>query len=239
MFAAGHLCGGGSVLKRYKIAVTIADAGIPIISVTDPIGVRPATTTSFAACHGLGLDTDIYAATQAAQVTDGEGLITVSVRPDLIVKALASGGPTENTTLAVMSNTAASTDGLTVTATNVNDGDLTGGTVWCISGANVGQSRHIASDTASTSIVVTVAFANDIAVGDTFLEVPWSNVGTGGADIDGNADLQTSTLFTQADAEIASGTGGDVSVVDLELNGASDTYVLFTFDNHVYGNTTL
>lgn len=236
MQESGHLCGGGPYHKKMRVGASIANAGIPIIAVTDAAGVRPCSTTSFADTPGLGLDVATYSASQGS--THAEGLVTVSVRPDLIVKALMSGGATEGTALTLLSNTSASTDGLTITDADVGTNDMVGGTVWCISGANVGHSRAITTHTGSTSFAVTVAFLNDIAAGDEFLFCPWSNYGTGASGIDGVGHVQTTTLFTQADATIAAGTGGAAVVVDLELNGRTDSYVLFTLQDHQFNVAT-
>ncbi len=236
MIQAGHLGGGGPVHRQMRIAATIANVGVPIIAVTDAVGVRPATTTSFADSPGLGLDTGTYSAAQGA--THAEGLVTVSRRSDLIVKALMSGAAAEGTALTLLSNTAASTDGLTITDADVGTADMVSGTVWCINGANFRQSRAITTHTSATSFAVTVAFLNDIDVGDEFLFCPWSNYGTGAGAIAGVGNLQPSTLFTQAKASIASGTGGAVTVLDLELNGRTDSYVLFILQDHQYGVAT-
>lgn len=236
MLEAGHLCGGAGVHRRYKIAVTIANAGIPAIAATDAVGLRPATTTSFADSPGLILDTATYSAAQST--THAEGLVTVSVRPDVILKALMSGAAAEGTALILLSNTAASTDGLLITDADTGAADMVSGTVWGLSGANVGQSRVISAHSASTSFTVTVAFLNDIAVGDGFLFCPWSLVGTGAGGIDGVGNVQATTLFTQANAIIASGTGGRATVVDLELNGRSDSAVLFILGDQQFGVDT-
>ena len=228
---SGHLCGGASLRKRYKIGATIATAGIPVISDgTTFAGIVPCTTTNLDFTHGLGLDTGTYSTVQG----DAEGLVTVSVRPDLIVRALMSGGATAGTALTLLSNTAASAGGTVVTDTDVSANDMTGGTLVCISGGNVGESRMITADTASVSATVTVPFPRAIAVGDEFFMIPYALMGDGTATTDGNSNLQTTTLFDQADASIASGTGGQVSVVELELNGRSDSYVLFVLDAHVH-----
>ncbi len=63
--------------------------------------------------------------------------------------------------------------------------------------------------------------------------------GTGAAGADGPGWVQGTTLITQADASIASGTGMDVSVVDLDLNGLTDSYVLFKLRNHVHDSDAL
>ncbi len=235
MLEAGHLCGGGSVIRNYKIGATFADPGI--VAINGTAGIIPCTTTDFADTPGLALNTATYSTAQGA--THAEGLVRVSVRPDLIIKALMSGGATEGTVLTLLSNTSASTDGLTITDADVGSNDMDSGTVWCVSGANVGQSRLITTHTGSTSFAVTVAFLNDIAVGDEFLFCPWGMQGAGGAGDDGVGNVQTSTLFTQADASIASGTGGVATVVDLELNGRTDSYVLFVLQDHIFGVATV
>lgn len=232
MLVAGHLSGGAALLKRFRIAVTIANAGIPGIAVTDTTGIRPATTTSFADSVGLINDTGTYSAAQGS--THAEGFVMVNVRPDAIIKALMSGGATEGTALTLLSNTASSTDGLTITDADVATNDMVSGTVWCTRGANAGRNRAITTHTGSVSFAVVVAFDNDIAVGDEFLFCPWSNYGTGAANIDGVGNVQTTTLFTQADATIASGTGGAAVVVDLELNGRTDSAVHFILGDHQY-----
>ena len=240
---------------RYPIRVSIVTAGIPILSITDEVGVSPPTTTQAQDVVGLGLDTSTYSTTQAdlddpasdANIgaygtysgLDMGKVVTVSVRPDLIIRSLMSGGPTAGTALPIMSNTSASSAGTTVTATNVNDGDLESGTVWCISGANVGHARQIVTDTASTSLVVTVPFPRTIAVGDTFLECPYSGFGTFASSIDGAGAVQLTTLFDQADAEIASGTGCEAMVFRLELNGATDSRVLWMFRDHQWNRHTV
>jgi hypothetical protein len=160
------------------------------------------------------------------------------VRPDLIVRALMSGGAAAGTALTLLSNTAASAGGTVVSDTDVSANDMTGGTLVCISGANVGESRMITAQTVSVSVTVTVPFPRAIAVGDEFFMIPYALMGDGTATTDGNSNLQTTTLFDQADASIASGTGGQVSLVELELNGRSNSYVLFVLDAHVHSGAS-
>lgn len=234
MIASGHLYGGGPLIRKYKLGATMADPGIVMIG-NATHNIVPCTTTSFADAFGLALDEGVYSTTQG----DAEGIVTVSARPDLIIKALASGGATEGTALTTHTNTSASSGGTTVTAATLSSNDMDGGTVWCISGNNVGHSRSITTFTASTSLAVTVPFPRAIAVNDQFLVVPWNQHGTGAAGADGIRNVQTSTLFTQADASIASGTGGEVCVVDLDLKGASDSYVYFVLRLHVAASASI
>ena len=137
--------------------------------------------------------------------------------------------------MVLLTNTSASAGGTTITdATNVGTATTASGTVWCISGNNVGQSRRIITFNSASNIVVTVPFPNAIAVGDTFLQVPWSiepGVGCG--------NVQSSTLFTQADQTIAAGTGGVATVTWIEQNGRSDSYVLFQLQDQLYKDATI
>lgn len=229
MQAAYHLMGGAPLLKRVKIGASIVNAGIPVID--GVAGVIPSTTTDFADTLGLAEDTGTYSTTQG----DAEGLVTVSVRPDLVIKALMSGGAAEGTALTTLANTSAETAGTTITDTDVGTAAMASGTIWCIAGANVGQSRTITTLTASTSIAVTVPFKNDIANGDQFLFCPYNNALTGL----GQGNVQATTAFYQANAAIAAGTGGVATVVDLELNSATDSYVLFKLGDHVFDISTV
>jgi hypothetical protein len=240
-----HMFGGAALLKKYKLAATVANIGVPLVQTATTCNISPGTTTSFADTIGISTDTDTYSTSQAAilarvnaLVGTGEGIITCNVRSDAIIRALMTGAATENTTLALLTNTSASSTGLTVTAT-VQSADLDGGTIWCISGANVGYSRTITTHTSTTSLAVTVPFPRTIAVGDVFLACPWNTTGTATAGMDGITTVQASTLLTQADASIASGTGGKVVVSDLVLNGAYDSYVKFQLDDHIFKISTV
>lgn len=241
MYESGHLAGGAAVLQKYKLGAAMANAGVIAIGgAGTSLGVIPCTTTSFDAAFGLSVDQATYTTTQATIDTNaGDSLVTVSKRPDLIIGALMSGGATEGTVLVTLSNTSASAGGTVVSDTDVAANDMDGGIIWCISGANVGQSRGITSMTASVSATVTVPFPRAIAVGDTFLMAPYNTAGTGAAGADGPGWVQTSTLFTQADATIASGTGGESVVHDLILRGASDSYVLFTLRLHAHNSASM
>ena len=230
---AGHWGSQAPRWQKLKLGAAQANAGIVMIGgAGTSVGVIPSTTTSFLAAYGLSEDRGIYSTTQG----DTEGLVTVDTNPNLIIRALMSGGAAEGTVLVTLSNTSASAGGTVISDTDVLAADADGGIIWCISGANVGFSRSITSMTASVSATVTVPFPRAIAVGDTFLMIPYNMAGTGAAGADGPGFLQTSTLFTQADATIASGTGGEVSVVDLQLNGASDSYVLFVLRDHSHNS---
>ena len=249
MLEAGHLYGGAALYRRFPVRASVVTAGIPLMALTDTVGVGPVSTTSFADAIGLGKDTSTYSTTQAdlndpgsdANIgayntiygLDAGRVVTVSIRDDLEIKALVSGGSTEGTDLTLLSNTASSAAGTTITDTDVGSADMAGGVVWCTRGANIGHARPIVTHNSSVSFVTTVPFPRTIAVGDEFLWVPYNVFGTGAGGIDGHADLQTTALFSQADGSIATGTGGEVMVTYLELNGISDTYVRFMLSDHI------
>lgn len=236
MYAAYHLAGGASLKMKMKLGAAMADPGIIMIGgAGTSLGVIPCTTTSFANAYGLALDEGVYSATQG----DAEGLVTVDVRPDLVIGALMTAGATEGTALTILQTTSASAGGTTITDADTGSADMDGGIVWGLSGNNVGLSRGITAHTGSTSIVVTVPFPRAIATTDEYLFAPWNIAGTGAAGADGPAAVQTSTLFTQADASIAAATGGEASVVELILKGRSDSFVLFKLRDHVHDSAAL
>ena len=250
----GYLSGGAGIYRRFPIRVSVANRGVISRSVTDGVGIDVATTTSFVDNVGLILESATYSTTQAdlddpgADANIGAGnticgldmgrVVTVAIRPDLVIAALASGAAAENTALELLSNTAASAGGTVVTDTDITE-DQISGVVWCISGNNVGHARVCSAFSDNVSLTVTVPFPRAIAVGDEFLIVPWSCWGTGGADIDGGFFLQASTLLTQANASIAGGTGGDINCVYLDLKGRSDTEVHFTLRGHILNNSVV
>ena len=234
MQEGGHICGGAPYQTKFKIGATIANVGVPVIDGT--AGVIPCTTTDAADTPGLGLDTAAYTTTQATLLTQGnEYFVTVSRRPDLIIRARMSGAATDGTALTTLTNTAASAGGTTITdAGEVGTASMATGTIWCTGGNNKGQSRIITTFNSASDEVVTVPFTRAIAVGDTFHQCPWAKEPGAGA-----GNVQATTLFTEADALIVAGTGLVATVVDLEMNGPLDSYVTFILADHVFGAVTL
>ena len=230
MIHAGHLMGGASLIKKYKLGAAITSTGtIAGDGTTSQLGVIPCTTTAFISAVGLTNDAGTYSTTQGAT----EGMVSINVRSDQIIKARAAGGATDGTVLVSHTNTSASAGGTVLTAT-VGTHSCIGGTIWCVSGNNVGLSRSVTATSSNASVTVTVPFPRAIAVGDVFHLIPWNMAGLGADTADGSGFVQTTTLLLEANSVIASGTGGDVSVVDLELNGAGNSYVLFKLRNHIH-----
>ena len=233
MIQGGYVGGTSATTRKYKIGASIANAGIPVIDGT--AGVIPCTTTDGADTPGLGLDTATYSTTQATVLAaGGEAFVTVATNPLSLVKARLSGAATDGTALTTVTNTSASAGGTTVTSASVGTASSATGTVWCISGANVGQSRIITTFNSGASVVVTVPFTRAIAVGDVFLWAPMAPEPGAGC---GNA--QATTLFTEIDASIVAGTGLVVTTYGLEMNGISDSYVLFLLQDHLFNVATI
>ncbi len=230
-----HRIGGKKLyMKNFRMGVTAIAAGVPVISdadTGDTSGVLPDTTTG--GLNLLGLSINTAAASTAAQVAAGAGDLSdgnnasftkVCINPDAIYRAKLNNGATEDTALAIVSAAqAASADGLTVT------GATDEATVWGYKGANVGHNRFT---TAAATVVI--AFPNDIAALDEFLEVLLLEGST----------TQTPTLtaaFTQIDATAAVAASDNYTVVGFQLrdsahDGLNKSFALIVPQNHAYGN---
>ena len=196
---SSYYFGGDPLLKTLKVGATVR-AGSIVMRDTNKYGhIIPATTTGSADSLGVALQAATYA-------TSAEGSTEVVVNPFQVIRAKCSGGASDNTALTVLANTGASTT--VFSDTDVGTADMTGGTLFILSGANAGLSRVVTSTSSAVSITVTVAFPNSIAVGDAGVWVPFST---------GSHKVQGTTNITQADATIATGTGMDAGVVDTEL----------------------
>lgn len=240
MRMAKHMFGGDAEwILKYKVGATISNIGTQVIGVADSAGEVAPTTTSPADVLGLSKDTATYSATQG----DTEGIVTASVRPDLITKARMSGSSTTGASLIALNNTVASSGGVLISSTSINAAENLGGTMYCYKGANVGLSRIIVSQTNSVSAVPTVPFPRGIAIGDLFIYVPYSRGGDGTDTEDAGGALQTTgTDFLEADASVVSGSGGTVAIVELEFHGSdplTQSSVYFMSQDHAFSNATI
>ena len=229
-----HQTGGPELIEAFKIGATVVDgqavviggaAGTAVASITD------ATTTVFTDAVGVTYGGGTYSTTQGA----GDVEVKVSYGPGNFVQANASGGATSNTALAttapanVLVNTATSAGGVLITAAEVGTVDMDGGFVYGLTGANKGQSRMMVTWTTGASSLVTQPFNSSIAIGDKFVRLPWSPFVV--------RNVQLTTDLTQANAIIATGTGGVCCVVKVSVNeddeAAPTANVTFTFRDHV------
>lgn len=237
---AYYLHGGGSgsaMAKKYQINETFSNAGIPVLSsTTGDAGVQISTTTSMANAVGVTLDAGTYVTAQQTDGTSAEREVRVIISPQAVFRALMSGGATEGTALTLYDVTTATTDGLDITTgDDWTSPQFDEGVAWGYDGANAGQKRKI-TGTSTTAATLTVAFDNDHAVGDNFLRAPYWF-------LDDSTALQLTTNLYQADASIAVGTGGAIRCIDMELNdismeGRTNSYLHFIFDDHALRETT-
>lgn len=233
---AYHLHGAGAPLKMgFQVNSTFANAGIPCLAPADGnAGVIISATTAFDNSVGVTLDTATYVTAQQTDGTSAEREVDVIISPQAVFRALMSGGATEGTALTQYPVTTESTDGLVVTTSSIANWaspQFDSGVVWFDDGANVEQKRKIGS-VSGTAATVVVAFDQDTVVGDNALRAPWWFLD------DVAKTLQLTTLLFQADAAIAVGSGGKFKIIDMELNGVADSFVLGIFDDHALRETT-
>lgn len=231
---AGSFSGSAPVIKRYKASATGLSAGCIVCSAPDggsgQIIISAATAT--ANQMGICLDTSdaftgapvTYSTTQAAD----EAVYGVIVNPDAFLRALMVTGATGT---AITGDTVATavSNGLTVVGgTSVASPDMDQGMIWFISGANAGKSRKIGS-TSSVTATVLVPFPYASAVGDSFA---YAGICPG---------LQGITLTTgiqNARVDIAVATGVNITALDMEMNGLTDSYVTSTYGDCLWTQTT-
>lgn len=250
MECVGLLGGGAARMIRAQVAATLAAGTVALTPAANGAGLATSTTTSLANAVGLIQDgtytpggaSGTYQTAQQSDNSDPARLVTVIINPDQVLRALLSGGATENTALTLYPVTTASTSGLAVTTNGEwSSPTYDEGVVWGYDGANAGVARKITS-VSSTAGTVTVAFPFDTAVGDNFLRAPFYPFQTN--------TLQLTTLLTQVDASIAVGTGGAARVIghafgsglvglrDQTEEGRTRSYVEFILDDHVLNVTT-
>lgn len=235
---AGNIHFGGDATRKYLVAASFANAGIVACgTVESPLPLIPCTTTVLTDSLGLTLDTATYSATPAAGAT---GIVTVAYRPGSILEFRANGGATEGTALGIITETSGDlTTPDTITGTLPTSNSMISGTVFRYHGDSqevpLHESRMILTHTSTTGLTVTDDFERAIAIGDQFLMVPWSIYPGDGTDTsDGNTNVQFTTLFTEANAEIASGTGAVCAVYDIIMKGENHTAVQLVLTDHPY-----
>ena len=205
MRVAKHMGGGAAHFLPLQVGATVSNVGVPLLIATaaGDTGLIACTTTGAADMAGLSHDTATYVTAQQTGGTTAERTIKVDVRPDAIYSARLSNDGTTGTAQANHTVTTASAAGTVVTtsAFDWNTTDMDEGTVWCYSGANIGQVRKITS-TGTTSCTVTVAFENDTVVGDNFRHANFHPM-----DVNSRSLTLTSD-FLEADCSVALVTSG-------------------------------
>ncbi len=169
---------------------------------------------------GLAIDAVPYVTAQGTydgfpgyRAMGEEGTVAITYDPYQVVKFRASGSSVTGAALGaavIVTTTGASTTGLVITSTNIGTADRSGGLICGRTGANAGIVRKQTTFNSAVDTNVVVAFPYDIATGDTFLVVPWSKHIL--------AIQLTATDFLEADATIATGTGAEFAVMDVDFD---------------------
>src|SRR3990167_2222738 len=210
------LSGAGPIQKKYRVGAGTPDftvEGAPaVVAATTAAGVLPQAVATVGINLGISVDTAVYTTTQSASMIEGQ--VSLIINPDAVYRLRMSGTAAAGGALPLITNSAASTSGLTVTITTgdivPNSPTMLDGTLICLTGSNAGLRRRVTTVSA-TALTVLVPFPYDIASGDTFTVVPYFPGGISATGVNGdNLTLTTApgTNATEADATAASSTAG-------------------------------
>ncbi len=182
-------------------------------NITDPAAATDLTQafgTVFAASHGFSLT---YNTTQGG--TTGAALICYD--PMAIIRSRIVPSGTASTAYAnadgfFLTEDSGDAAGVTITDAQIggSTNDCDDGTIFALEGANstsgnfLDSERTITTQTANTTLTVTVPWKNDIAIGDTFV---YSQYGPGIRGLTMTGD------FTQSDGSDAGGGAGEAMTV--------------------------
>ena len=220
--------GSTAVIKRYQVAATNNTVGMPfLVPAGSGSGIVVATTTGASKAVGVNVDTaGTYVTAQQSDASDTERSCGIIVSPFAVYSMLMNGGATNGTAMVLHTAASGGSDGLTIVSdVNTDSPELDEGTCHCISGANVGISRKITSNS-TTTMTFTVAWPRDVNAGDLFVVAPYNPLQ--------GITLQLTTTLDQADASIAVGTGAAFKTVELKFDGRSNSYVNAVLASHVF-----
>ena len=220
--------GSSAVIKRYQVGVTNNTPGIVYtVPTTSLPGVVISTTTSTAKAVGVSVEAPgTYVTAQQTGGADTARTAALIISPFAAYSMLMNGGATNGTAMVLHTAVSGGSDGLSfVSDVNTDSPELALGTCHCISGANVGISRKITSNS-TTTLTFTVAWPRDVAAGDLFVVAPYTPLQ--------GITIQTTTTLDQADASIAVATGAAFKSVELKFDGRSNSYVVAVLANHVF-----
>jgi len=214
----GTFSGSSPIVRSFQVGEDMADVGAPVtVGGSGNEGIALATTTSATNFMGITSSTATLVTAQQANSADTERTVDVIINHDIILKARLSGGATSGTVLTIFTVTTASTTGLDV----VTGDDFTNfdeGTIFCLSGLNKGRFRKIVIGDA-TDATVGVAFPHDIAVGDRFIALPFSE----GED----QFVQLTSDFLEVDASVAvNGTNANFRIYKIEIQDENNAFAL-------------
>ena len=225
---------GGFFYQDYKIdATTVAGAiGLRSTATNSAGEVVDATTTGAVNAIGVYSEAVTYTATPTGPLgATPEGIVRMINHPFQIIEfeiagsaagiALATASPAN-----ILVEESGDTTNDTVTDDAVGTISMAGGLIKGRRGANAGQLRRISVHTNNASTEVEVDFVNDIAVGDSFIRVPYSKAGIA---------IQLTTDLIEADGVVATGTGAEFNIYDVIIDEVRDiAWVLAICRSHYF-----
>lgn len=221
------LSGGKATIKKYKMAASLIEGVIALVSAAGTTGLSTSTTTSWTDSIGITVDGGalhigvplVYSVNQGAD----EFLQSILINPDAVLRALLVGSAT-NAALTLNPVLTAAPNGLTVVATNTFSNQANG-TIWYATGVNFGRSRKITAVATATATVVMPFAGNN--VGDNALAISQTPGSVG-------VTLSTNLLNVRAD-NIALGGDCAARTVDYELKDIGNSYVHIIQNAHAFG----
>ncbi len=243
----GTFGSGAPFLGDFKIQATLAAGTIALWASGSGATLSVSTTSSLADAMGLVVaaaqgQTLTYSATQG----DTEGVATVIYDPLHIYEVRIVPSATSGTAYAVgdgylVEEENGDAAGVTITDTEIvgSADDMNDGMVFGVTGANVGlEASRVITDHTATTIVVTVPFLNDIAVGDTFIASQYAP---------GVLEVTLTSDLTEADGtDAGAGSGGDARVLKVRAEtvdrgatlAAPQMYLQMVLLDHAFNSFT-
>lgn len=222
--------GSAPILRRYDIGATISRLGVPlVIPAAGQAGIVPGTTTAANGFVGVSLETGTFATAQNADGSDPAVSTTVNINPNSVFRAKLSGTAVSGGALVIETEDTGSTTGLVVTTgTNFTSPTMDEGVIWGLTGNNTGIVRKITS-VGVTAVTVTIAFPNDIAIGDTFAVGNFHLL-----------DTQSVTLTTELDeintTAAVSASAAEFIVTQGIFEGTTDSFIDIKPRDHALAN---
>lgn len=224
--------GGAGLIGRFHLEATVVQGQLLVRNANAATAgeVENPTATTATDFLGVALEGVTYSAVQANfdgfpsyKAAGEEGTAAVVFDPLQVIRMVVAGGAAAGTALAttapanILSNDAADATGLTITDTAVGTVDMDGGLVIGRTGNNAGVARRLTTHDNNVDNDVIVPFPRTIAVGDTFIRVPYSKSAQA---------VQLTTNFVEANGIIAYGTGAPFGVVDVDFDILNDAVVI-------------
>lgn len=227
---AYDLSGGSTTfVKKYQVAATNTQLGVPYLkwATGGGAGIVLATTTGAAEAIGVNIDTaGTFVTAQQSDNSDTARTTSIIINPHAVYRALLTGGAGDGTALTLYTAVSGGTDGLTIVTDNANvaspDTDET--LVYCMTGTNAGRTNKVTTASSATWTFVR-AWPFDVAAGDTFITSMVLPTNT--------KAVTLNTTLTQVRGDLAT-TGAAFNVVEVLFGDRTSSYVFIEFGDHTF-----